>query len=251
MRRILFLLINYIDYESLNALSNIMYIDDYYYRLLLERDYGIRINFKEEYEKMNSNSVPLNDSKSKYLSKYMNVSNIFRIFRLNMHELSYIDNDGIFWNTHNIEEHVEKIEFNHKLIEKPLKERIINDLYITDLSKDELINILVKEYIFSTSLPGINHLNYELTTNFYNIYDSININYENYVDFDLREFVKEFSYICRSSCDIFLVKYRDFFVYYHYRYTSWSIKINKDFYKLLDNLLFDTIKLLIVKNREK
>ena len=265
LENILFILVDYLDFESLNNLSSVIRIrNDIWTRFLLSK-YKIynEENPKEIYLCINNNSIPVSQYRKKKIEKYysiLNANNISRIFRFLIEYryfditsnkltktlvLNYIDYQGTivscYYNSDKKKYIVEQKDINYlkELILIPNFERFVNESIMICLSYNEILEFGDK--ILFTSLEKFH---YPITLA--RIAENVKCNYEHKKELCLRHFNYHVSnniklkYAENTKEKKALYKYKQYYIYM----INEEIKYNKNFSDLIRSLdNYDLFKL--------
>lgn len=97
LRQILFILVNYVDYDMLDNISQIMHVPDYIWNIFFIEKYKKLISSKYNAKKYQRNSLPISDFKRNYISKKLkdfDTRFIERIFKFKYNEFVFVTSSG-------------------------------------------------------------------------------------------------------------------------------------------------------------
>lgn len=115
LSRVLFILVNYIDYDMLDNISQITYVSDYIWNIFFIKKYKTLISSKYNAKRYQRNSLPISDLKRNYISKKLkdfDTRFIERIFKFKYDEFVFITSAGDIYEFSNRE--LKSIDY-HKL----------------------------------------------------------------------------------------------------------------------------------------
>ena len=144
LRSIMFILVEYLDFKSLEILCQIIEIPEFIWRLYLDNNYKVSLNPRDIIKVLELNSIKISNFKRLILQDIIDSKSVNRIFKFIHGFFVFSTYNGRFYQyRYKIFKEIDHVEI-FSLCKKPLEDRIMLDCRLDDY-EDEYLPTMMNE----------------------------------------------------------------------------------------------------------
>jgi len=244
---ILILLVDYLDYKSLESLSKVINVPEAIWHLYLFNNYGFTYSIQDVLRFIETNSLEVSKYKKKLLFDEVGIKNIRRIFVFNqngyLYNIVYSSYDRNIYNRYG--KYVNVITFEmlrERIKDSKLLERVKLDYELGYWSQDEMDEVGIENVL------GIFFRRYDFD------FENANNIFLNPIDFDLKDFqndnLKRTIKVGKKSNKL-ICELDGKFIYYKHKNNNYYISVYNSLSELFKYLKDKTKLKILVMNSMK